>query len=123
MNGREPRQESATVPCSPESVAYEPGEQMALLPEVEQPPQLPGRGTLAHRLLLMFASGARLTHPDFQERTGSWRLAAVVFELGLLGWSVHAVRIPAPTADNPDRSVARYWLAARHVRLAQEVLA
>jgi hypothetical protein len=123
MNGREPRQESATAPRSPESVAYEPGEQMALLPEVEQPPQLPRRGTLAHRLLLIFINGARLTHPEFQERTGSWRLAAVVFELGLLGWKVHAVLIPAPTDANQNRSIARYWLAPRHVRLAQEVLA
>ncbi len=93
--------------------------QLSLLPEVEQPPQRPNRGTLADALLAMLARGDRLTHPDFELRTGSWRLAAVAFELGLLGWHVLAERIPAPTPDRPDRSIARYSLTAAHSALAR----
>lgn len=121
MNGRAPDQENATAPNNPFSVPYEPGEQMALLPELEAAPTAPKAGTLADRLLRMFAAGERLTHPEFDERTGSWRLSAVVFELGLLGWCVASVRIPAPSTGNPDRSISRYWLAARHVGIARQL--
>jgi hypothetical protein len=122
MNGREPRQESATVPPNPESVAYESGEQLLLLPDCEQPPQCPQRGTLAYRLLGMFAEGARLTHPDFQALTGSWRLAAVAFELGLLGWPLTVERIAAPTPERPDRTIARYSFDASARSAALEIL-
>jgi hypothetical protein len=119
MNERDlPCKATAPAPYSDESFSHEAGEQMSLLPaEFEVVPALPRPGTLAARLLKRLARGERLTHPDFETVTGSWRLSAVVFELALLGWQVESVRINAPTADRPDRPIARYWLAARHVRL------
>jgi hypothetical protein len=118
MSERAPNQETAPASNSVAIFSHEAGEQRSLLPaEFEAAPVMPKPGTLAARLLTMFARGARLTHPDFEVLTGSWRLSAVVFELALLGWQVESVRINAPTCDRPDRPIARYWLAARHVRL------
>ena len=112
-----PPERDAPAPHDDESFSHEAGEQLSLLPKCALTPVMPKPGTLAARLLSMFARGERLTHPDFETATGSWRLSAVVFELGLMGWQVVAERINAPTADRPDRPIARYWLAARHVRL------
>ena len=117
MNERTPRQENAPAQDNTAIFPYEQGEQLLLLPECELMPVVPKPGTLAARLLSMLARGERLTHPDFETVTGSWRLSAVVFELGLLGWQINSERINAPTVDRPDRPIARYWLAARHVRL------
>lgn len=120
MSDRTPSKESAVAAHNgPGIIARPDARQLSLLPEVEQPPQRPNRGTLADALLAMLARGDKLTHPDFQARTGSWRLAAVAFELGLLGWHVLAERIHAPTPDRPDRSIARYSLTAAHSALAR----
>ena len=110
-----PCKATALAPHSDEIIA--PGEQLSLLPECELAPVMPRPGTLACKLLAMLSRGARLTHPEFEVLTGSWRLSAVVFELALLGWQIESVRVNAPTVDRPDRPIARYWLAARHVRL------
>jgi hypothetical protein len=119
MNERDlPCKATAPAPYSDEIFSHESGEQMSLLPaEFDSVPVMPRTGTLACKLLAMLSRGARLTHPEFEVLTGSWRLSAVVFELALLGWQVESVRINAPTSDRPDRPIARYWLAARHVRL------
>ncbi len=95
------------------------GEQLALLPEVEIVPTAPRPGTLAAALLLMLGRGDRLTHPDFEGRTGSWRLAAVAFELAALGWPVVVTRIPAPTLDRPDRTIGLYWFTGKGCQQAQ----
>jgi hypothetical protein len=120
VNGRDPRQEPATAPTDPAIFSYERGAQMALLPELETLPELPRTGTLARRLLRMLADGAEVTHPDFQAATGSWRAAAVVFELGLLGWRIDRVHAPKPTRS--DRYVAVYSLSPRQRAIAEEVL-
>lgn len=96
------------------------GEQLALLPELEILPARPTPGTLVARLLAMLASGEELVHTAFFERTGSWRLAAVAFELRALGWAVDATRIPAPAPENPERSIASYSLLARHRALVSQ---
>lgn len=97
-----------------------PGEQLALLPELEILPGTPRPDTLADALLRMLANGDRLTHPDFEDRTGSWRLAAVAFELAALAWPVVVNRIPAPTADCPDRTIGLYSLSEKGRRQAAE---
>lgn len=123
MSDRAPIQgTAAAAEIDPAIFARHDPRQMSLLPEVEQVPQLPNRGTLAERLLRMLAQGERLTHPDFEHRTGSWRLAAVAFELGLLGWPITVERIPAPTPNCTDRTIARYGLAARARTHAVEIL-
>ena len=93
---------------------------MALLPEVEIVPTAPRPGTLAVDLLLMLGRGDRLTHPDFETRTGSWRLAALAFELAALGWPVEVTRIPAPMPERPDRSIGLYWIAEKARKQARE---
>lgn len=97
-----------------------PGEQLALLPELEILPVAPRLGTLADALLRMLARGDRLTHPEFEDRTGSWRLAAFAFELAALGWPVAVTRIPAPTPERPDRTIGRYWLPEKARRQAAD---
>lgn len=96
------------------------GEQLALLPELEILPVAPRPGTLADALLRMLANGDRLTHPAFEDSTGSWRLAAVAFELSALAWPVVVNRIPAPTEDCPDRTIGLYALSEKGRRQAAE---
>jgi hypothetical protein len=123
MSDRTPCQERAAAACDgPAIIARRDPRQLTFLPEVEPSPTRPNPGTLADALLHMLADGARLTHPDFEELTGSWRLAAVAFELGLLGWLLTVERIPAPTPGCPDRTIARYSLDARARRLAAEIV-
>jgi hypothetical protein len=122
MNGRAPRQELAAVPSSPAIIARHDPRQLSLLPQAEQPPQRPNSGTLAAALLSMLEQGDRLTHPDFEERTGSWRLGAYVFELRLLGWPVDAQYIAAPTPSCPDRAIALYALDAPARATTAEIL-
>jgi hypothetical protein len=117
MSERAPDQENA--PASNAVEIFARGEQLALIPEIEAAPTMPKAGTLADRLLAMFARGEELTHPDFEARTGSWRLAAVVFELCLLGWRIESTRIGSPALDLSDRRISRYWLAASHVRFTR----
>ncbi len=93
-------------------------EQLSFLPPAPLAPTWPARGTLADVALAWMLDGQRLTHPEFEHRTGSWRLAAVVFELRALGWPVESDPVPAPTADAPVRYVARYCVPARALAAA-----
>ena len=123
MNGRDPRQEPATVPTSPPMMAYEPGEQLPLLPELEPLPQAPKPGTHPHRVLRMLAQGRSLTHPDYIAATDSWRLAAYIGTLKKkLGWPVLVSEIPAPCEAAPNRYIAAYSLAQRGRAIATEIL-
>lgn len=103
---------------APSTVTGACGEQMSFLPPPPFSPIWPTKGTLADRALGFFMDGARLNHPEFEARTQSWRLGAVVFQLRTLGWPVETVEIPAPTAENPHRIIARYHLAPQHVAQA-----
>lgn len=76
-------------------------------------PAMPTPGTLADKALALLRAGAELDHPAFESVTGSWRLAAVVFELRALGWPIEATDYPAtPTAQGTARRVALYRLPA-----------
>ncbi len=123
MNGRDPRQEPATVPTNPAIFAYEPGEQLPLLPELEVLPQAPKPGTHAHRVLRMLAQGRSLDHRDYIELAQSWRLAAYIGTLKKkLGWPVLVSEIPAPCEAAPNRRIATYSLAQRGRAIAAEIL-
>lgn len=97
-----------------------PGEQLHLIEPAPFAPSWPTRGTLADRALARFLAGERLTHPDFLDGCGSWRLAAVVFELRAYGWPIQSESLAAPSDENPARCIARYWLPAK---LAAQALA
>lgn len=89
-------------------------EQLYLFEPPPFSPIWPRRSTLAGRALALFLEGEALTHPDFQEHTGSWRLSEPVRALRHdYGWPVESNDIPCPTADHPDRVISRYFLPAQ----------
>lgn len=88
-------------------------EQLTLFALPPMCPTWPQRGTLADKALALLLDGRSLDHPMFEAEAGSWRLAAVVFELRALGWPVQATDRPAPTPDCPSRCIAIYRLSAR----------
>jgi hypothetical protein len=73
-------------------------------------PALPTPGTLADKALALLRAGAEIDHPTFEALTGSWRLAAVVFELRVLGWPIEATDCPT-TTKGTTRHVALYRMA------------
>lgn len=123
MNGRDPREEPATVPNYSAMVPYAKGEQLPLMPELEPQPQAPKPGTHAHRVLRMLAQGRSLDHREYIAATDSWRLAAYIGTLkNELGWPVLVAEIPAPCEAAPNRHIAVYTLAQRGRAIAAEVL-
>lgn len=91
------------------------GEQLSFLPPPPFCPQWPTKGTLADKALGMLMDGQVFNHPDFESRTQSWRLGAVVFTLRTLGWPVETLEVPSPTKQCPDRVIALYKLDSRKV--------
>jgi hypothetical protein len=88
-------------------------EQMALFAPLRMALTCPQPGTLADRALTRLLDGRSLDHPTFEAESGSWRLAAVVFELRALGWPIRAAEKPAPTPSCPSRRFAVYRLSER----------
>lgn len=85
-------------------------------------PKWPNIGTLDAAALRLFLAGETLTHPEFESITQSWRLAAVVRSLRLAGWPVVTDEISAPTADRPDRVIARYRLEQEFIAAAADLM-
>jgi hypothetical protein len=86
------------------------GEQLTFLDPPEFSPVLPRAATLADKLLDALLKGKSFTHPDWEGITQSWRLAATVQTLRDYGWPVDTLPVAAPTAQAPDRTIARYRL-------------
>ncbi len=81
----------------------------------EQPafcPQWPNSATLTGRALGMLLTGKRVTHPDFQAATRSWRLAACIDVLRKLGWPVLTFDEDGQPITGRHRAIAAYELAA-----------
>jgi hypothetical protein len=94
------------------------GEQLTLIDPPPFCPSWPKRNTLADRALKLFLDGRVFDHPDFIEGSGSWRLAAFVFELRALGWPVETIEVPSPSEEHPGRTVALYKLPAKYAAMA-----
>lgn len=94
------------------------GEQLSLLPLPSFCPTWPKSGTLAARALGMLMDGRLICHPEFETATGSWRLAAYVNALRVLGWPVETIEVPSPTDDASHRTIALYHLPACYVAQA-----
>ena len=86
------------------------GEQLTLVDPPPFCPASPKRNTLADRALKRFLDGHVFDHPDFLEGAGSWRLAAVVFQLRALGWPIDTIEVPSPS----EVSSVRVWLWGRY---------
>lgn len=99
------------------------GEQLTLIDPPPFCPAWPKRNTLADRALKLFLDGRVFDHPDFIEGCGSWRLAAVVFQLRTLGWPIDTIEVPSPSEEFPGRTIALYKLPARYAAQALAQLA
>lgn len=94
------------------------GEQLSSLPPSAFCPTWLKRGTLADRALSLYVDGATLDHPYFENRTQSWRLAAVVLTLRTLGWPIEPIDIPSSTDEKPGRVIALYRLSGNYMARA-----
>jgi hypothetical protein len=81
-------------------------------------PTWPKRNSLADRALKLLLDGKVFDHPDFLAGSGSWRLAAVVFQLRTLGWPVTTIEVPSPTEQHRGRTIALYKLQSKFVARA-----
>lgn len=88
-------------------------EQLPLFALPVAAPTWPTRGTLAEKALIELLDGRKLDHPTFEAETGSWRLAALVFQLRALGWPVQTLERFAPSIECPSRVIGVYHLSAR----------
>jgi hypothetical protein len=91
------------------------GEQLTLIDPPPFCPAWPKRNTLADCALKLFLDGRVFNHPDFIDGAGSWRLAAVVFQLRTLGWPIDTIEVASPSEECPGRTIARYKLPAKYV--------
>jgi hypothetical protein len=94
------------------------GEQLTFLDPPAFCPSWPTRDTLADRALKMFLDGKVFDHPDFLDACGSWRLAAVLFQLPTLGWPIDTIEISAPSIEHPGRTIALCKLPTKYAALA-----
>jgi hypothetical protein len=90
--------------------------QISFLPEPAFNPTFPTPNTLPAKALSFMLNGKALNHPDFEQVTGSWRLAAVIFTLKELGWPVESYEIAAPTLETPARHISRYFLPQKVIK-------
>ena len=86
------------------------GDQLSFIEPPPFCPTWPKRYGLADRALKMFLDGKVFDHPDFIGACGSWRLAAVVFQLRTLGWPITTIEIPSPSNEHAGRTIALYKL-------------
>lgn len=99
------------------------GVQLTLIEPPPFAPTLPTANTLPDRLLWVLLTGGTVDHPEFEDATGSWRLAAHVRELRSLGWPVETLALSAPTVEAPERTIARYRLPADAIAAGRELVA
>ncbi|MDD4888083.1 MAG: hypothetical protein PHO64_14405 [Thiomonas sp.] len=64
------------------------------------------------RALDMLLGGERVTHPDFQTATRSWRLAACIDVLRKLAWPVLTFDENGQPITGRRRAIAAYRMAA-----------
>jgi len=93
-------------------------EQLSFLPPPPFSPTWPTRNTLEDKALALLLAGRLIDHPEFEGDCGSWRLAAVVFNLRALGWPIDTIPTPAPTDKRPGRTVALYQLPSKYAAQA-----
>lgn len=97
------------APVSQQAFPGAAGEQLCLFDNLPFCYTYPVATSLAGVALAAFLRGESLTHPDFEERTGSWRLAAYIGQLKDLGWPIQSEDVYLSNVDS--RTVARYRLA------------
>ena len=99
-------------------IATDDNGQLSFLPPLPFCPTWPTKHTLEDEALALLLAGRLIDHPEFEGDCGSWRLAAVVFNLRALGWPIDTILTPAPTDRHPGRTVALYHLPSKYAALA-----
>lgn len=83
-------------------------------------PIWPRMDTLAYAALTLMLQGNKLTHPDFQKNTGSWRLAAHILILKNHGWPIKVQAIRGIRYGNfRARTICRYFLDSDFLKMFQ----
>jgi hypothetical protein len=96
--------------------------QMSFLPEPDFNPKFPSRSTLASRALYMMLEGKKISHPDFEGSTSSWRLAAHIYNLNKLGWNVQTIEVDHYTENKPkSRRICLYFLSYEHLKKLKKI--
>jgi hypothetical protein len=88
------------------------GQQLHLIDPPPFSPKMPAPSTLEAALLEDLLSGETPTHPQWERKRSSWRLAVYVDILRKLGWPIETVPIWCPSGVNPARRIARYRMPA-----------
>jgi hypothetical protein len=97
--------------------------QISFLPEPDFNPKVPSNNTLAFRALRMMLRGKKISHPDFEGKTASWRLAAQIHILKKMGWPIQTVGVCHLVAKNPKaRHISRYFLENKCIMKARKHL-
>lgn len=73
-------------------------------------PVTPPPGTQLRRFLDAMLDGLMHTRPEFLQRVGHYKLAAMADDLRALGWPVRMAERHAPTNDEPHRRIAVYFI-------------
>lgn len=95
-------------------------QQLNLIPPPPFAPVWPSSG-LALAALGLMLEGCTIDHPDFERKTGSWRLAAAINLLRAAGWPVESYDVPDTLNDGRPRQVARYFLPAEIIAASHEI--
>lgn len=103
------------IPTSSENVKRENvkrQKQLSFLPEPMYNPKYPPEASLTSKALRLMLEGNRLTHPQFEALTGSWRLAGYIHTLKRLDWPVQTEHLTIPGNEEGDRnrSIVVYYL-------------
>ena len=93
--------------------AYNGSKQMSFLPEPDFNPKLPKKNTLPWIALSLMLQGKKITHRSFDNKTESWRLAAVIHQLKKdFGWVIRDKDISQHTEKKPRRrTIRKYFLS------------
>jgi len=86
--------------------------QMSFLPQPKYNPKYPPETSLAYKALTLLLGGLKISHPDFETLTGSWRLAAHIHILKRLGWPIQTqeVKLEWQVEDERKRYMGLYYL-------------
>lgn len=91
--------------------------QMSFLPEPDFNPKLPSKNTLTFKTLYLLLRGKKISHLDFQDETGSWRLAAYVDKLNKLGWPIETNNVAHLSNIGPKkRQISQYFLSKKIIQ-------
>lgn len=91
--------------------------QTSFLPAPPIKAKMPSPNTLAARALQMLLDGKQISHPDFEDATDSWRLAAPIHDLNKLGWPVETVDIEFSASKKPKtRYIRKYFFTDDFIR-------